>query len=964
MQGKSPAFFVVAKERVCQMLELRNVSKIYQTGDITVHALNDVSIAFRRNEFVSVLGPSGGGKTTLLNIVGGLDQDTSGDLVIDGRSTKHYSDRDWDSYRNHSVGFVFQSYNLIPHQTALANVELALTLSGVNSAQRRQRAKEAMEAVGLGDQLHKKPGQLSGGQMQRVAIARALVNNPDILLADEPTGALDSDTSVQVLDTLKEVAKDRLVIMVTHNRELANRYSTRIVGLKDGQIVSDSNPYPLEGKEDAPEKRPRTAMGFKTALSLSLNNLLTKRGRTLLTAFAGSIGIIGIALILSLSTGVNNYINRIQRDTMASYPIVIEPQAISLTNMMTTMQNIGHQDREHDLDAVYVNPSSSQSRQGINASISQNNLTALKAYLDQPDNLLAPHLSNVVYAYEAPFSLYGFDPEGELAQAGSASSGFGGSFGPMASFGDTTAPLSPAEENGLPGEAVKAQYELLAGAWPTSAQEVVLVLDDSNEISDATLYQLGLLPQRDYRALEDSPAGSTPDLTQTSWAYEDLIGHRFYAVPESAFYLKDDRGLFVYQRDDQSVLMETVREGIPLTVSGILRAGSTATALKNGGLGYTRALIDLVIAKTNDSPVVQAQNASPEVNVFNGLASSPADDAAKAEETRQYIGGLMPSQKAALSEQLLRLFPVENAPESTDPAPNAEDLSGMIPEGMSREQMMALFQRFQGMGGLPGSLDPAMMAQLSDMTQAYMQGNLSGLNETQKAAMLDLFVQDATQAQLVTFYDEVIAQEAGTLDATLRQLGVVNKAPPASISLYTDSFESKEALTQAINQYNSTASESDQIRYTDFVALLTSSVTTIVNVITYVLVAFVAVSLVVSSIMIGIITYISVLERTKEIGILRAIGASKKDVSRVFTAETVIIGLTAGLIGVAASMLLTIPINLLIHALTKDTGVNAVLPLISAAILIAISIVLSMIAGRIPARLAARKDPVVALRSE
>lgn len=949
------------------MLELRKISKIYQTGDIAVHALSQLSIAFRRNEFVSVLGPSGCGKTTLLNILGGLDQYTSGDLVIEGRSTKEYSDRDWDSYRNHSVGFVFQAYNLIPHQTALANVELALTLSGVGKAERRKRAEEALASVGLMEQMHKKPGQLSGGQMQRVAIARALVNNPDILLADEPTGALDSDTSVQVLDTLREVARDRLVIMVTHNQELASRYSTRLVRFKDGQVISDSHPFAPEGREQAPEKPRRTAMGFRTALSLSLNNLLTKRGRSLLTAFAGSIGIIGIALILSLSTGVNNYISRIQRDTMASYPIMIEPESWNFGSMMSAMRDIGHKEREHELDAVYANPVSALSRQGMNASIRRNNLRALKAYLDAPDNPFAPYLSNVSYAYEAPFSLMAYDPEGELVDTGIPGSAFQSSpFPAMDSIG-AAAPLSPSDENGLPGEAVRAQYELLAGRWPEQPGDVVLVVDENNEISDHTLYQLGLLPAREQRAMaEDAPGAQGAERAPAKWQYQDLIGHPFFAVPDSFFYLPDARGHYVNRRDDQAVLRLLSSSGIPLAVCGILRAGASATALSEGGLGYTQALTDLMIEKTDQSAAVTAQMASPEVNVLNGLAFSPETDADKAAQVRQYVEGLMPSQKAALSEQLLRLFPGGDAP-SPSAAPTASPAPVPEAEDMDPGQMMALLQSLGGGSALPGGLsgfDPAMMTQLMDMAQAYMQGSLSGLEENQKAAMLDLLIQDAGQDKLAAFYDAAIAKEAGSLNEVLRRLGAVDRAAPSAISLYTDSFEAKEALAEAIKRYNSTAESDKQIHYTDFVALLTGSVTTIVNVITYVLVAFVAVSLIVSSIMIGIITYISVLERTKEIGILRAVGASKRDVSRVFTAETVLIGLAAGLIGVAASVLATLPINLLLRSLTRDSGVNAVLPVISALILIAISILLSMIAGRIPARMAARKDPVAALRAE
>lgn len=901
------------------MLQLNNITKEYVTGDSKVQALKGISISFRKNEFVSILGPSGGGKTTLLNIIGGLDHYTSGDLVINGKSTKDFKDRDWDSYRNHSVGFVFQSYNLIPHQNVLSNVELALTLSGVGKAERRKRAKEALEAVGLADQIHKKPNQLSGGQMQRVAIARALVNNPEILLADEPTGALDTDTSIQVLDILKQVAKDRLVIMVTHNPELAEKYSTRIVKLRDGSLIDDTDPFDGEEKAEDRSALKKTSMNFRTALSLSLNNLMTKRARTLLTSFAGSIGIIGIALILAISTGVNNYINDIQKDTMSSYPITIDAQSIDLESVMQIHPDGREEEIGHDLNAIYSNGMGMEMMNSMTSSIQENNLTNFKKYLDDPDSEIHQYIgeNGISYSYNVKFDVYTRDPDGtmvnidgstinpERAQMMSSAQ-----MAMMSSM--TSASMQNCEEimadqgDERIGGVIKDNYELVYGEWPENYDEVVVVLDEHNEIHTMVLYQLGLLPVQDYKEMREKlNRGEEVENKQYSWSYQDICDKIFYAVPACDYYQEKENGTF-FEIEDEEELETLAENSIQLKVSGIIRLKEDAdTRYLTQPIGYTKALTDYLIDYCNESAVVKAQRENPDTNVLSGFSFTATSDEEKIEIAREYMGNLSTEEKAAMIEQML-----------------------------------------ESMGG----------------ANSTMGSRISQMSQEQKASIFDQSITNADDQNMLTSYDRYISQ--GTYDENMSAFGAVNLEAPSSISIYADSFESKDAISECIDNYNKEASEEDQIVYTDYVGLLMSSITTIINAISYVLIAFVAVSLIVSSIMIGIITYISVLERTKEIGILRAIGASKKDISRVFNAETFLVGLCAGLIGVGISSLLCIPINAVIRTLVGEVTVTAVVPFTAGVILVAISIGLTLIAGLFPSKVAAKKDPVTALRTE
>jgi putative ABC transport system permease protein len=914
------------------MLQIQNISKKYVTGDLTQTALDGVSLNLRESEFVAILGHSGSGKTTLLNMIGGLDRYDSGDLIINGISTKAYRDRDWDSYRNHSVGFVFQSYNLIPHQSVLSNVELALTISGVGRAEHRRRAQEALEQVGLGDQAHKKPNQMSGGQMQRVAIARALVNNPSILLADEPTGALDSDTSVQVMELLRQVAKDRLVVMVTHNPELAQQYASRIVRLQDGKITDDSDPYLVdESALTAPrhENMGKASMSYGTALSLSFNNLKTKKGRTLLTAFAGSIGIIGIALILSLSNGVNNYITDIQKDTMASYPITIEEKSIDLTSLMQAgMDARNPEEVDHGLDAVYSNGRNLELVSTMTNSISENNLTAFKKYLDDPASEIHQYIgeNGIAYSYGTKFDVYAYDPDDTLVNTdGSTLKGEGESPSNMAGNmpsspaegmsamgsiqrsdnGNFAQLLANADGTGISG-ALTDNYEVLYGSWPSAYNEVVLALDANNEISAVTLYELGLLPAKEYKELTKRiDNGEEVTVDTRKFSYEELCAQELYLLPACDTYLKGDNGYFADVTDDPEELDKLVESAVRLKIVGVVRAADTDTTLISAPVGYTKALTDYLVERAEKSDVVRAQKDSPTVNVLNGLAFAPADDAARIADTKTYLASMGVSDKANMCRTL-------------------------------------------------------MSAAYAGNTAAAQQ--LASMSETQLAAMLDSYLLNPDDEVLLKIYDNYVS--AGDYDDNLKDFGMISLDAPSSISLYADSFDAKDGISQSIDHYNASAGENDKITYTDYVGLLMSSVTTIINVITYVLVAFVAVSLVVSSNMIGIITYISVLERTKEIGILRAIGASKRNISQVFNAETFIIGLCSGLIGVGVSLLLLLPLNALVHHLADNVNVNASLPPVAALILVLLSMVLTLIGGLIPSKKAARKDPVTALRTE
>lgn len=917
------------------LLQLSHISKTYTSGDIAQHALNDVSLCLRDSEFVAILGPSGSGKTTLLNIVGGLDRydEGAGDLIINGVSTKRYSDRDWDSYRNHSIGFVFQSYNLISHQSVLANVELSLTISGVGKRERRERAKAALESVGLGDQLRKLPSQLSGGQMQRVAIARALVNDPSILLADEPTGALDTETSIQVMDLLKRVASDRLVVMVTHNPELAQRYATRIIRLQDGRIIDDSNPFEIvapavpeetadsdereassadesvsgmpasdqPADQPAPDKhatgnrtfrkraaRNRTdrkrassekaSMSFGTSFALSFSNLRTKKSRTLLTAFAGSIGIIGIALILSLSSGVRSYILDMQQSTMESYPITIERQGVDLNSMLE--EELGSDASEgdsseseangHGRDGIYANVSSYQSAQSYSGvSVSENNLSAFKRFLEDPDSGVQQYVGRdgIVYSYDTRFDVFARDADGTLINTdGSTRTGEGESVDAAnstellssaalasSSLGgnDTFGQIMPGAGDAPVSEAVIDNYDVVYGSWPSSYDEVVLVLDDNNEISIDTLFDLGILSEADYEeALGQIISGEQVTLEQTGFSYEKACEGTLLLVPACDRFVEGDDGVFSYV-DDEDLEEQGLLDGaVRLKISGVVRPKDDADFKPlSHTVCYTKQLTDYLIEHADQSAVVQAQRSNPDVNVLTGEAFGADEDSS--------------TSLSALS----------------------------------------------------------MLAMLgSDHTSATYEDNME-------------------------------------------MFGAVDPDNPSMIEIYVDTFEDKDGLQSCIDAYNASVPEEDRITYTDYIGLITGSVTSIINSVSSVLIAFVAISLVVSSIMIGIITYISVLERTKEIGILRALGASKRNIAQVFNAETFIIGLLAGVMGIVLSEILLIPINRIIPVVTETDGIVAFLPPFSALVLVALSVLLTLISGIIPARKASKRDPVVALRS-
>ena len=931
------------------MLQVKNIHKQYKTGELVQDALHDVSLNLRDNEFVAVLGPSGSGKTTLLNIIGGLDRYDSGDLIINGISTKQYKDRDWDAYRNHTIGFVFQSYNLIPHQTILANVELALTISGVSRAERRKRAQAALEEVGLGEQSHKRPNQLSGGQMQRVAIARALVNDPDVLLADEPTGALDSETSVQVMELLKAVAKDRLVVMVTHNPELAEQYATRIVKLRDGKITDDSDPYVVDDAAlQAPEHRTmgRASMNFLTSLSLSFNNLRTKKGRTLLTAFAGSIGIIGIALILSLSTGVNQYITDIQKETMTSYPLMITAETFDMASLMELQGAMGavqggaEETADQNATGVHADHRQLEMQESLESSVTENDLTAFKNYLDDPDSEIAQYLgeNGVVYTYNVQFDVFARDADGDIVNTSmdvdeAAESAEESDFSAMMNQNMQNAMTMMTGSDGgaenfeemmvgvdsTISSVVTDSYDLLYGAWPEAYNEVVLVLDEQNSIPTDTLYQLGLLTGDEYEEIRTQiEDGEEPEAFE--WDYADACDRTFWLVPACDRYTENEDGTFTYIEEKNGGAEQLIEDALELKVVGVIRPkADAANAPLRAPLAYTSKLTDYVIEHTNDSAVIRAQEETPEINVLNGVGFEAADDEKKAEDAAAYISKLGVSEKASLYTMILYY--------------NAQEADGAETE------------------------------QQAQTAQASQAGAAAQMDESQMAAALDAWLENTPDQEiLVSLYDEYIG--GGAYEDNMQAFGKVSYDAPDSISIYTDSFENKEAVADCIENYNATVDEDSRITYTDYVALLTSSITSIVDVISYVLIAFVAVSLIVSCIMIGIITHISVLERTKEIGILRALGASKRNISQVFNAETFIIGFCAGLIGVGISVLLTFPINSIIAHLVGTDSVRAVLPAGAAVILIVISMLITIVGGLLPAKRAATKDPVTALRTE
>lgn len=1015
------------------MLELKNIKKDYPAGNETVHALKGISLQFRENEFVSILGPSGCGKTTMLNIIGGLDKYTDGDLIINGRSTKSYKDRDWDTYRNHSIGFVFQSYNLIPHQTVLQNVELALTLSGVSKSERRERAKKALEEVGLGNQLRKKPSEMSGGQMQRVAIARALVNNPDIILADEPTGALDTETSVQVMEILKKVASDRLVIMVTHNPELAERYSTRIIRMLDGNITDDSAPLTKEEvaaemKKQAEKteagklkKHKKPSMSMRTAFGLSLKNLFTKKGRTMLTSFAGSIGIIGIALIYAVSQGMTTYIDALQEDTLSSYPLTIEAQHLDTGSLLETFIGSATSGGEHENDAVYEKGMLYKMINSLNTmETDENDLKAFKEYIETErakgddgsgdgETSLAEALSGVQYTYDMDMQIYTESVDGTIIQSDtqellqelmleyfgldmSSMTSLGDSYGMsdmmesmsgMSGMSGTSAVLwqemLPGNDGELISPLLEKQYDVIYGSWPSAYNEVVLVVDENNEIDDMTLYALGLKSKDEIDELAQAAIDQTGIAEpEEKWTYEDICNMEFRTIFASDCYTYDEQtGLYTDLRDSQAGMKYLYDNGVPLKVSGIIRPNEdSVSSMLSGTIGYTSALTEYVIENSKGSEAVNAQLADPSTDIFTGLPFSGntgnLTDEEKAQEFEDYIAQLGEEEKAGAYVEMMSI-------------PSEEELNDMVGQAVGSktradiesDMTQALVQQM----GMAESEVADYLAEMSDedLNDLYTQmveeqvkaqyaqqvsEELGSMDTAQLAAALEAAMPEYSTEQLAVYHDEILEFSDSSYENNLRELGVVDIDSPSSINLYASTFENKDVIEEAIDAYNEGADELEQITYTDYVGLMMSSVTAIINAITYVLIAFVAISLIVSSIMIGVITLISVQERTKEIGILRAIGASKKNVSHMFNAETVIIGFASGTLGVIITDLLCIPINELLHHLTGINNLNAYLPWQAALILIGISVLLTLISGIIPSRSAAKKDPVVALRSE
>ena len=1087
------------------MLQVKNLKKEYVTGDLTQAALNDVSINFRKNEFVAILGPSGSGKTTLLNIIGGLDRYDSGDIIINNISTKKYKDKDWDSYRNHSVGFVFQSYNLISHQSILSNVELALTLSGVSKKKRRKLAQEALDKVGLGDQSHKKPTQLSGGQMQRVAIARALVNNPDIVLADEPTGALDTETSVQIMNLLKEVAKDRLVIMVTHNPELAEEYANRIIKIKDGKVQEDTNPYNKETTDEiiAHKNLGKSSMSFWTALSLSFNNLLTKKGRTALTSFAGSIGIIGIALILAISTGVRNYIDEVQQDTLSSFPIQIEKEATDMSALITTLmgEEVTNETATMDevsRDAVYGNPIMYKMMKSmLNAEVTTNNLEKLKVYLDKNKDELSQYSSSVQYGYNIKLNVYATDPNGEYAKAdfidlmngiiegGSMMSGISSV---MENAGGMTVwqELLTDPKTGEISSLIEDQYDLVHGKWPSEKDELLLVLNENNEISDITLYSLGLVDKQTMMnstmaAMMGKEDNGWDEYEGKHWSYEDICKTPLKMILPTDYYQYDESlQLWVDISDNQALLNSVINKGMDLKIVGIVKPSEDATApFLSGSLCYTNKLTNYYMEALNKTEMIKQQKENVDNNIISGLPfvieeSAELTKEEKVKEFKNYVSELTDNEKATLyegilaspkesfvqetidnllknyedktaeeivedithqyadelgyseelihdmldgynKEELIDLLEetvremivtqyVENAKDTIDKihaTPSENELSNIketilaemyknltnIPQAqqnVAKQQINLGFvaQNWATKTGMSVNSAMGILAQLSadefntafetalteTATNTYAQyGGMSSSaeNATKVAKEFDKYLKETSDEDFVYFYENHMPDKVSDKSHAdlLETLGVKTSEDPDFIYIYPVDFENKENIANMIDKYNEAAKEEDKIEYTDMAAMLMSSVSNIITAISVVLICFVSISLIVSSIMIGIITYISVLERTKEIGVLRAIGASKKDVSRVFNAETMIVGLLAGLVGITITVLLCIPISIVAREITGIASLTAVLPWYGY-LLVVLSVVLTLIAGLFPSRMAAKKDPVTALRSE
>ena len=996
------------------MLELINVKKNYSSGENTVEALKGINLHFRKSEFVSILGPSGCGKTTMLNIIGGLDRATDGDLKINGISTKEYKDRDWDSYRNHSIGFVFQTYNLIPHQTVLANVELALTLSGVSKAQRRQRAKEALCAVGLDGQFNKKPSQMSGGQMQRVAIARALVNNPDIILADEPTGALDTTTSEQVMEILKEVSKDRLVIMVTHNPELAQRYSTRIIKMLDGEITDDNMPHKAEQKENTEKKKEKKpSMKFSTSFSLSLKNLFTKKGRTILTSFAGSIGIIGIALIFALSQGFTAYIDMVQESTLSSYPLTIESSTMDLSTVMQTFMNINSENVEHKKDKVYVKPAMYDMINALNnVEETKNDLKSFKAYIEKrikSDETLNDAINGVQYTYDFDLMVYTKNVDGEIIRSDtkellqelmaeymdidmSALLGVYENYGittdsPMMSMmggnSFTNVNLWSQMLSGKDGKVISPliqnQYDVIYGSWPNSYDEIVLVVDENNELDDLTLYALGLTSKEQAANIVKSAIGKEDVVKNNdSWSYKDICDMEFRTVLNSDCYSYDATSkTYSDLRTTQTGLRYLYDNGIKLKVTGIIRQNEdTDQGMISGSIAYTHLLTEHVINNAKGAKPIKAQLDTPSVDIFTGLPFNEnkgnLSEKEKKAEFKKYVNNLSDTEKANVYVK------VKSIPEQKDVDAFVEQQTQNVSRDQIEQTMLSSLTQEMTVdeNQVKDYIESMSDEELDELyekmlAQAYktqyaqtVEQQLATVPQQQKVALLENEIDSYTAKQCAVFYDEVMEFSESTYEDNLRSLGHVSLDNPHTINLFASTFENKDIIEEAIEKYNEGVDELQKIKYVDYIGIMMSSITTIINTITYVLIAFVAISLIVSSIMIGVITLISVQERTKEIGILRSIGASKKDVSAMFNAETLIIGFTSGALGVLVTYLLCLPINAIIHALTGITNLNAYLPIHVAIVLVVISMLLTLFAGIIPSRSAAKKDPVIALRTE
>lgn len=1006
------------------MLKLSNITKRYEAGEFSVDALRGVSLDFRKSEFVAILGQSGCGKTTLLNIIGGLDQYTSGDLIINGKSTKDFKDRDWDAYRNYTIGFVFQSYNLIPHQTVLQNVELALALSGVKKAERRRRAKEALDQVGLKNMYHKRPSEMSGGQMQRVAIARAIVNDPDIILADEPTGALDTETSVQVMDILKSISQKRLVVMVTHNPELAEKYATRTVKMLDGLVISDSMPLTddelleqrvnddvayvrekTQGKKRKKKER-KPSLSFWTSFMLSLKNLFSKKGRTVLTSFAGSIGIIGIALVYAVSTGMSGYINTVQEETLASYPLTLQQSGGDMSAMLSAVASSARPDGTHDVDDnIYEKLVFYNLTKSLNENMqSENDLKSYKTHLDEQlknvDSELYNAVSGVHYGYDLSLQIYTKDTNGKVIEADTQDllmnllgkiynvdvSNVGIGTGGLAStmmnsvLGMTIwEELLPAKDGGTINDLLKDQYDLIEGRWPTAKDELVLVVDKNNEIDDMTLYALGLKSGEEIDAIIDSVNSGVqaPQTEAKKWSFDEVMSLTYRTIfPYECYAQNETAGTWYDVRDFDGGLEGLYKDsnkGMTLKISGIIRPNDDASNhMLQGTLCYTYKLVEHVIAQSQNSAIAQAQKDNPDVDVFTGkyFRNNNIDTTEKASTIVRHINKQTDAQKV---DTYIKIMTQPTA-EEIALVKQALDASVDTNEVVYREQLVNSFT-MMGMTDVATYVKSASAEQLKALnaylapTQAQTQKRSALLaaygNSTETfPTLLDSALGIADEATLASWFDIVIEFADTTYDDNLVTLGCLDIASPSTISLYASSFENKDIIEKDIENFNKGKAEQDQIHYTDYVGLLMNGITTIIDAITYVLIAFVSISLVVSSIMIGVITLISVQERTKEIGILRAVGASKRNVAGMFNVETVIIGFTSGVFGVLFTYLLCIPINLILYALTGIASLQAVLPVEIAVLLVGISMLLTLVAGIIPSQSASKKRPVVALRTE